>query len=141
MKKLHPERFSFAVLTLIASGLSAQTPQPNRDALVKTLGEVIDQGETFKAFDHEKGRAAWVTFLAELEAIDRDLAVAEADPDFALELCLACWEHDWNFNGRIDERDKNDICRDLQIDRGYLRVLVHRAKAHFRERLALHSSR
>ena len=41
----------------------------------------------------------------------------------------------------FDERDKNDICRDLQIDRGYLRVLVHRAKAHFRERLALHSSR
>jgi RNA polymerase sigma-70 factor (ECF subfamily) len=41
----------------------------------------------------------------------------------------------------FDERDKNDICRDLQIDRGYLRVLVHRAKAHFRERLTLHSSR
>ena len=41
----------------------------------------------------------------------------------------------------FDERDKNDICRDLQIDRGYLRVLVHRAKSRFRERLALLSSR
>lgn len=41
----------------------------------------------------------------------------------------------------FDERDKNDICRDLQIDRGYLRVMVHRAKSHFRERLALLSSR
>ena len=41
----------------------------------------------------------------------------------------------------FDERDKNDICRELQIDRGYLRVLVHRAKAHFRERFALLSSR
>ena len=41
----------------------------------------------------------------------------------------------------FDERDKNDICRDLQIDRGYLRVLVHRAKSRFRERLALLSSK
>lgn len=41
----------------------------------------------------------------------------------------------------FDERDKNDICRELQIDRGYLRVLVHRAKAHFRERLTLLASR
>ena len=34
----------------------------------------------------------------------------------------------------FDERDKDSICRDLKIDRNYLRVLVHRAKAHFRER-------
>jgi RNA polymerase sigma-70 factor (ECF subfamily) len=41
----------------------------------------------------------------------------------------------------FDERDKNDICRDLQIDRAYLRVLVHRAKARFREHFAALSSR
>ena len=41
----------------------------------------------------------------------------------------------------FDERDKDDICRELQIDRGYLRVLVHRAKIRFRERFALLSSR
>jgi len=41
----------------------------------------------------------------------------------------------------FDERDKNDICRELQIDRGYLRVLLHRAKSRFRERLALQSTR
>jgi RNA polymerase sigma-70 factor (ECF subfamily) len=41
----------------------------------------------------------------------------------------------------FDERDKNDICRELQIDRGYLRVLLHRAKAHFRERFALLAAR
>jgi RNA polymerase sigma-70 factor (ECF subfamily) len=34
----------------------------------------------------------------------------------------------------FDERDKDSICRDLKIDRNYLRVLVHRAKVHFRER-------
>jgi len=41
----------------------------------------------------------------------------------------------------FDERDKDDICRDLQIDRAYLRVLVHRAKARFREHFAQLSSR
>ena len=35
-----------------------------------------------------------------------------------------------------DERDKDEICRELNIDRGYLRVLLHRAKARFRERFA-----
>ena len=34
----------------------------------------------------------------------------------------------------FDERDKDDICRELNVDRNYLRVLVHRAKARFRER-------
>jgi RNA polymerase sigma-70 factor, ECF subfamily len=36
----------------------------------------------------------------------------------------------------FDERDKDDICRDLHVDREYLRVLFHRAKQRFRERLA-----
>jgi|SRR5580765_2290271 len=36
----------------------------------------------------------------------------------------------------FEERDKDDICRQLKIDRGYLRVLLHRAKARFRERFA-----
>jgi RNA polymerase sigma-70 factor (ECF subfamily) len=33
----------------------------------------------------------------------------------------------------FEERDKDMICKDLKIDRNYLRVLVHRAKARFRE--------
>ena len=40
----------------------------------------------------------------------------------------------------FDERDKNDICRELQIDRAYLRVLVHRAKNRLRERFVLSSA-
>jgi RNA polymerase sigma-70 factor (ECF subfamily) len=35
----------------------------------------------------------------------------------------------------FDERDKDEICREMNIDRNYLRVLLHRAKAQFRERL------
>ena len=33
----------------------------------------------------------------------------------------------------FEERSKDDICRSLNIDRNYLRVLLHRAKNHFRE--------
>jgi len=32
----------------------------------------------------------------------------------------------------FDERDKDEVCRTLQVDREYLRVLVHRAKQRFR---------
>lgn len=70
------------------------------------LRAVADRGGRLQALDHERGRAAWLAFLAELEDIDRDLAIVAADPGFALELCLACWEHDWNRNGRIDEGDR-----------------------------------
>jgi RNA polymerase sigma-70 factor (ECF subfamily) len=32
----------------------------------------------------------------------------------------------------LEERDKEDVCRELDVDRSHLRVLLHRAKAHFR---------
>ncbi len=32
----------------------------------------------------------------------------------------------------FEERDKDEICRELKIDRNYLRVLLHRAKGRFR---------
>ncbi|HUS27285.1 MAG TPA: hypothetical protein VMZ53_02220 [Kofleriaceae bacterium] len=76
------------------------------EKLVAELGTVIDQGEGLKFFDHERGRAAWQAFLDELEVIDLDLEIAAADPAFSLELCIACWKHDFNRNGRIDDRDE-----------------------------------
>jgi RNA polymerase sigma-70 factor (ECF subfamily) len=36
----------------------------------------------------------------------------------------------------FEERDKDDVCRELNIDRDYLRVLFHRARQRFRERFA-----
>jgi RNA polymerase sigma-70 factor (ECF subfamily) len=40
----------------------------------------------------------------------------------------------------FEERDKDEICREMNIDRNYLRVLLHRAKIRFRDRLATLSS-
>jgi len=40
----------------------------------------------------------------------------------------------------FDEADKDEVCRRLGIDRNYLRVLVHRAKARFREGLERHEA-
>jgi hypothetical protein len=39
--------------------------------------------------------------------VDAALAIAEKDPGFTLDLCLACWEVDWNRSGEIDERDRH----------------------------------
>lgn len=40
----------------------------------------------------------------------------------------------------FEERDKDEICRTMNVDRNHLRVLVHRAKLRFRERFAARSS-
>ncbi len=40
----------------------------------------------------------------------------------------------------FDERDKDEICREMQVDRNYLRVLLHRAKRQFRQRFSEPSS-
>jgi len=37
----------------------------------------------------------------------------------------------------LEERDKDEICTALHVDREYLRVLVHRAKSRFRAEMAL----
>jgi RNA polymerase sigma-70 factor, ECF subfamily len=41
----------------------------------------------------------------------------------------------------FEERSKDDICRELNVDRDYLRVLLHRAKARLREALQAESGR
>ena len=36
----------------------------------------------------------------------------------------------------LDERDKNEVCREQGVRRDYLRVMLHRAKKRFRQLLA-----
>jgi RNA polymerase sigma-70 factor (ECF subfamily) len=40
----------------------------------------------------------------------------------------------------LDEADKSEICKRFQVDRDYLRVLVHRAKSRFRDALFVRQS-
>lgn len=55
---------------------------------------------------------------ARLVDVDHALELAAKDPGFSLELCLACWEVDWNRNGEVDERDRRllEIEYDAQGD-------------------------
>ncbi len=74
--------------------------------LLQELELVLREGLSMKALDHAKGRRMWSTFLGRLEEVDRALAIVAADPAFSLDLCLACWEHDWNRSGEVDENDR-----------------------------------
>jgi len=63
-------------------------------------------------FNHDLVRNSLDHAEKEFAKIDDDLAVAAEDPDVSLELCLACWQVDWNRSGEVDESDK----RLLQIE-------------------------
>jgi hypothetical protein len=67
-----------------------------------------------RKFDHPRGRAAWRDFASALDTVDADLAIAERDPAFALELCLACWAHDWNHTGEVDDGDR--LMLQIEVD-------------------------
>jgi hypothetical protein len=81
-------------------------------ALAVEIQAIVDHG--VKGLDHGRGRRAWAELETKLAAVDRDLAVVADDPGFALELCLACWEHDWNRDGTIDERDRRFF--EIEVD-------------------------
>lgn len=82
------------------------TYQRTGNRLATEIFALLETSKVLKGFEHERGRHMWIDFGVALERVDRDLAVVAADPAFALELCPACWEHDWNRNGQIDESDR-----------------------------------
>ena len=49
-----------------------------------------------------------------LAEVDRALETAAKDPGFSLELCLACWQVDWNRDGEVDERDRHLL--EVEVD-------------------------
>jgi len=59
-----------------------------------------------RGFNHKYARTALTEVMKGLAAIDADLQVVERFEDFSLELCLACWERDWNHSGEVDDRDR-----------------------------------
>jgi hypothetical protein len=79
----------------------------------KTNHQLVLDGTTLVIGGLESGtlnqkylRTAFGDAESELAAVESDLAVAAREPDLAVELCVACWEIDWNGNGRVDDRDR-----------------------------------
>jgi hypothetical protein len=77
---------------------------------------VIETAGRATGFDHARMRAALERTHEALGAVDVDLAVAGQDEAFALPLCLACWERDWNHSGEIDEGDR--LLFQIEVDAG-----------------------
>ncbi|CAN5816339.1 hypothetical protein BH11MYX2_BH11MYX2_03310 [soil metagenome] len=78
------------------------------------LESIIRGADNFKFFDHAGGRAAWQRWLNMLEGAQNDLEITAADDSFSLELCLACWQVDWNRSGSLDERDGHFL--EIEVD-------------------------
>lgn len=74
--------------------------QLSTDVRTVAFGAVAARG-----FNHRYMRSSLTQAEEELAAVERDLAVA-THSGLSVELCLACWEVDWNHNGRIDRMDR-----------------------------------
>jgi hypothetical protein len=114
-------RGDFAAAGSEADRVLKQTPDAARAAAIRAVARyqaagvallaraeglegLIEQGDAAR-IDGEV-RSALEQFDRALVAVDADLAVAEADPTFAIEVCLACWRYDWTGDKEINERDE-----------------------------------
>jgi hypothetical protein len=59
-------------------------------------------------------RAAFEQAEADLGRVENDLDEVAREPGVALELCPACWEIDWNGDGRVVRRDR--LLFQIEID-------------------------
>jgi hypothetical protein len=75
--------------------------QLSLDVRTGIIGGVASGG-----FNHKYLRSAFEQAERELGDVEDDLASAWREPQISVELCLACWEIDWNGNGRVDSRDR-----------------------------------
>jgi hypothetical protein len=74
--------------------------------LVTDIPSVLVGAFISSSFNDRYLRFALENADKELAIVDQDLARAAEFPDFAFDLCLACWKVDWNRNGEIDRRDE-----------------------------------
>src|SRR5215212_8953335 len=80
------------------------------EALSDDASEIPDQADTAGALDTARN-------------VDRVRRVLESMPERDAEILKAVF---------IEEGDKDEICRRFDVDRDYLRVLLHRAKEKFK---------
>lgn len=87
----------------------AATHQLATDVPTIVLGAVQTRG-----FNAKYLRAALESFEQELSLVEADLAVAAKVPELALDLCLACWEVDWDRDGQVGEDDRRLL--EIELD-------------------------
>ena len=108
----HPERLGAFVNSVCNNVVLEMFRHEGRSApMPETTPDVIDEGPSPESilFSHQRKSQVWKV-LESLPAKDRDLLRQVF----------------------LEERDKDEICRAYHVDREYLRVLLHRAKARFR---------
>ena len=102
----------------LAAEQLAIAPRDAEAAAIRALASYVEEADAMyvaldvrhswffidKALEPDR-RPVIEAFIAKLDAIDKDLEVVGADPRFSLELCLACWQSDWNHDGHVDDRD------------------------------------
>lgn len=91
----------YARLAAAIARYRAATHQIATDAPTVILGAVQTRG-----VNHQYLRMALEQFEKDLGLVEDDLAVAARFPDLALDLCVACWEVDWNRDGEVGEGDR-----------------------------------
>jgi RNA polymerase sigma-70 factor, ECF subfamily len=91
--------------------------------LYRAEGKTTPLEDGFEASDEGQANAEVTLMATEERARVRDAlsTLPEKEKDLLR----------WLF---FEDRDKDDVCRELNVDRNYLRVLLHRAKSRFRER-------
>ena len=111
----HPERLGAFVNSVCNNVVLEMFRNESRSTqMPEATPEVIDEGPSPETILSARQRESQVwTILESLPEKDRELLRQVF----------------------LEERDKDEVCRTFQVDREYLRVLLHRAKAKFRTEL------
>ena len=88
----------------------AATHQIATDVPTVVMGAMQTRG-----INHQYLRMALEQFEKDLGLVEQDLAVAAKYPELAVDLCIACWEVDWNRDGEIDDDDRRIL--EIELDR------------------------
>jgi RNA polymerase sigma-70 factor, ECF subfamily len=111
----HPERLGAFVNSVCNNVVREMFRSESRSAqMPETAPDVVDEGPSPETILFSRQRKSQVWKILE--------SLPEKDRDLLRQVFL-------------EERDKDEICRAFDVDREYLRVLLHRAKARFRNAL------
>lgn len=91
----------YALLVRAITRYRESMHQLSTDVRTVVIGAVAAGG-----FNHRYMRSSLEQTEEALAAVEADLSLVSSHPDVSLDLCLACWEVDWNHNGRVDRRDR-----------------------------------